>query len=124
MAVQADKFAPVKRADGYALSDVRLDWQLENWAVWEESNWDAETGFDVSQGVSMSVDFEEMCAQMDRQCAAITGAAIAGLTPVERAAVMNRLIAAVFRFPREDQQNAWIRARWRLARDLYIRGLV
>jgi hypothetical protein len=123
MAVQ-DKFAPVKRTDGYALTDARLDWHLENWAVWESSRWDAELAFEVSQGVSSSVDFEEMCAEMDRRCAAVTAAAIASLTPVERAAVCNKFVAAVFRFPRENQQNAWIRARWRLAIDLYRRGLV
>jgi len=123
-AVAIDKFAPVKRADGYALSEERLDWHLANWAQLDRARWDAEHGFEVSRGYSMSVDFDEMCADMDRRCAEATGAAIAGLTPVERAAVMNKLLAMVFRFPREDKQNAWVRARWRLARGLYLRGIV
>lgn len=119
-----DKFAPLKRSDGYALSDDRLDWQLENWAVWESAKWDAELCFEVSQGYSMSIDFDEMCAEMDRRCAMVTAACIADLTPVERAAVCNKLIALVFRFPRADQQNAWISARWKLSRELCRRGLV
>lgn len=124
-ALAIDKFSPVKRSDGhYSLSEERLDWHLENWAVWESSRWDAELAYEVSQGYSMSVDFDEMCAEMDRRCASITGAAIASLTPVERGVVCNKLIGAVFRFPRENEANAWARARWLLARDLYRRGLV
>lgn len=119
-----DKFAPVKRVDGYALTNDRLDWHLENWACWERSKWDAEHGFEVSRGYSMSVDFDEMCAEMDRRCAEATGAVIAGLTPVERSAVLNKLLASVFSFPREDKNNAWVRARWKLARGLYLRGIV
>jgi hypothetical protein len=124
MAVAVDKFAPVKRSDGYALTEDRLDWHLANWAAWECARWDAELAYEVSQGSSSSVDFEEMCNAMDRQCAAITAAGIASLSEIERGAVVNKLIAAVFRFPRGDLVNAWARARWRLARDLYIRGLV
>lgn len=119
-----DKFAPVKRSDGYALSDARLDWHLENWAVWESSNWDAELAYTLSPGYSMSVDFDQMCAEMDRRCAHATKAAIDSLTPVEACAVFNRLLRAVFRFQREDPHKAWIRARWRLAQSLYRRGMV
>jgi hypothetical protein len=122
--LQIDRFAPVRRTDGYALSEERLSWHLENWAVMESARWDAELAYELSQGYSMSVDFEEMCAEMDRRCAEVTAAAMLSLTPVERAAVCNKLIKAVFRFPRESQQNAWVRARWKLARDLYRRGLV
>ena len=119
-----DKFAPVKRSDGkYALSEERLDWQLENWAVWESSAWDAELAYTLTPGYSMSVDFDQMCAEMDRRCAHTTKAAIESLSPVEQCAVFNRLCKAVFRF-REDPHQAWIRARWKLAYDLYRRGMV
>lgn len=123
-AKQKDKFAPVKRSDGkYALSEDRLDWQLENWVVWESAKWDAELAYTLTPGYSMSVDFDQMCAEMDRRCAQTTKAAIESLTPVEQCAVFNKLCKAVFRF-REDPIKAWIRARWRLAHDLYRRGMV
>lgn len=119
-----DKFAPIKRADGkYVLSEERLDWHLENWAVWESATWDAELAYTLTPGFSMSVDFDQMCAEMDRNCAVATKAAIESLTPVEACAVFNKLCKAVFRF-RDDPHNAWIRARWRLAHDLYRRGMV
>ena len=119
-----DKFAPVKRSDGkYALSEERLDWQLDNWAVWESSAWDAELAYTLTPGYSMSVDFDQMCAEMDRRCANVAKAAIESLTPVEQCAVFNKLCRAVFRF-REDPHQVWIRARWRLAHDLYRRGMV
>lgn len=122
--LKVDKFAPIRRHDGlYSLSSDRLDWHLENWAVWESSNWDAELAYTLSSGYSMSVDFDQMCAEMDRRCAYATKAAIESLTPVEQCAVFNRLVAAVFRF-REDRQAAWVRARYRLARELYLRGIV
>jgi hypothetical protein len=121
-----DKFAPVKRSDGkYALSEERLDWQLENWCVWESAAWDAELAYTLTPGHSMSVDFDQMCAEMDRRCAHTVKAAIESLTPVEQCAVFNKLCKAVFRFRDEhDPHQAWIRARWRLAHDLYRRGMV
>lgn len=123
-AVQKDKFAPIRRQDGkYALSEERLDWHLDNWSVWESSAWDAELAYTMTPGYSMSVDFDQMCAEMDRRCAETTKAAIESLTPVEQCAVFNRLCKAVFRF-RDDPHNAWIRARWRLAYDLCKRGMV
>src|SRR5687767_5504296 len=103
-----NKFAPVKRSDGrYALSEGRLDWHLENWSVWESSNWDAELAYTLSPGYSMSVDFDQMCAEMDRRCAHTVKAAIESLTPVESCAVFNKLQKAVFRFYREELDNAW-----------------
>jgi hypothetical protein len=124
MSAQPDKFAPIRRHDGsYALSDQRLDWHLENWAVWETSDWDAELAYTLSPGYSMSVDFDQMCAEMDRRCAYATKAAIEGLVPSEQCAVYNKLVGAVFRF-RDDPHAAWIRARWLLAKDLYRRGMV
>ena len=120
-----DKFAPVKRSDGkYALSEDRLNWHLDNWAAWESSAWDAELAYTLTPGYSMSVDFDQMCAEMDRRCAYTAKAAIESLSPVEQCAVFNKLLKAVFRFPREDSHQTWIRARWRLAHDLYKRGMV
>lgn len=120
-----DKFAPIKRSDGkFALSDDRLDWHLDNWAVWEASSWDAELAYTLTPGYSMSVDFDQMCAEMDRRCAYATKAAIESLPPVEACAVFNKLCKAVFRFHREDLTNAWVRARWTLAHTLYRRGMV
>jgi hypothetical protein len=71
----------------------------------------------------MSVDFDQMCAEMDRRCAYATKAAIESLDQVEQCAVFNRLVKAVFRF-RDDPHQVWIRARWKLAYDLYKRGMV
>jgi hypothetical protein len=120
-----DKFAPIKRSDGrYALSDERLDWHLDNFAIWESSSWDAELAYTLTPGFSMSVDFDQMCAEMDRRCAFATKAAIESLTPVESCAVFNKLCKSVFRFYRDELDNAWIRARWKLAHDLYRRGMV
>lgn len=125
LAMEIDKFAAVRRHDGkYALSDERLNWQLDNWSVWESANWDAELAYTLSQGSSGSIDFDTMCAEMDRRCAHITRAAIHSLTPVEQCAVHNKLLASVFRFPRESADAVWLRARWLLAHDLYRRGLV
>lgn len=123
LAVQHDKFAPIRRQDGLALSEDRLDWQLENWAIWESAEWDAELAYTLSPGHSMSVDFDQMCAEMDRRCAQTTKAAIESLTPVEQCAVFNRLLKSVFRF-RGDPQGHWLTARWKLAKDLYRRGMV
>lgn len=124
LAMQADKFAPILRHDGKrALSDDRLNWQLENWAVWESAKWDAELAYTLSAGQSASVDFDEMCAEMDRRCAYITKAALESLSPIEQCAIFNKMLASVFRF-REDPQAVWLRARWKLANDLYRRGLV
>lgn len=120
-----DKFAPIRRSDGkYALSTERLDWHLDNYAVWESSSWDAELAYTLTPGYSMSVDFDQMCAEMDRRCAQTTKAAIESLTPVEQCAVFNKLLKAVFRFHRDDLDNAWVRARWKLAYDLCKRGMV
>jgi hypothetical protein len=119
-----DKFAPIKRADGrYALSEERLDWHLENWAVWESASWDAELAYTISPGHSMSVDFDQMCAEMDRNCAFATKAAIESLPSIEQCAVFNKLVRAVFRFPGRPD-NPWASARWKLAYDLYRRGMV
>lgn len=124
VAIQVDKYEPIRRHDGKrALSDDRLNWQLENWAVWESANWDAELAYTLSPGYSASVDFDEMCAEMDRRCAYIVKAAIESLSAVEQCAVFNKMLAAVFRF-REDPLGVWLRSRWKLAHDLYRRGLV
>ena len=124
-AVKVDKFTPIRRHDGkWALREERLNWQLENWAVWESAKWDAELAYTLSAGCSSSVDFDQMCAEMDKRCAGITAAAIHSLSIVEQCAVLNKILAAVFRFEREDAQAAWLRARWILAHDLYKRGLV
>lgn len=124
VALKVDKFAPVRRHDGkFTLSDGRLDWQLDNWAIWQSAAWDAELAYTLTQGFSGSIDFDEMCAEMDRRCAFITKAAIESLTVVEQSAVFNKVLASVFRF-REDPQAVWLRARWILGYDLYRRGLV
>ena len=124
MSAVADRFAAIRLHDGsYGLSDERLDWQLENWARWESSNWDAELAFCLSQGYSYSQDFDDLCMKMDQECAYKTKAAIESLTPVESCAVFNKMVKSVFRFP-EDLNHAWTRARWLLRKDLYRRGLV
>lgn len=121
--VQADKFAPVRREDGsLGLTDDRLDWHLDNLARWE-SPWDAELAYTISNATSTVRDFDEVCADMDRWCADETRLAIRGLTPVEAAAVFNKIFATVFRFS-EDPEVVWRRARSRLAQALYRRGLV
>lgn len=120
-----DKFAPIRSHDGRcSLSQERLDWQLANWAAWESANWDAELAYTLTPGYSASMDFDEMCAEMDRRCAHITRAAIHSLTAIEQGAVVNKLIGAVFRSYRDLLGPAWISARWKLAHDLYRRGLV
>lgn len=119
-----DKFAAVKMYGGaYGLSEERLDWHLENWARWESSRWDAELMYTLSEGQSSSKDFEQMCMEMDQNHALTTKAAIESLTPVESCAVFCKLIRSVFRF-RDDLEGTWQRARWKLRRDLYRRGLV
>ena len=124
MSAVADKFAAIRLHDGsYGLADERLAWHLDNWATWESSNWDAELAYSLSKGYSYSQDFDDLCMKMDRECAYKTKAAIDSLTPVESCAVFNKMVRSVFRFP-EDLDSAWVRARWRLRKDLYRRGLV
>lgn len=124
LSAQPDKFAAIRLYDGtYGLNDERLDWQLENWARWECSGWDAELAFSISEGYSYSQDFDDLCMKMDLECAHKTKAAIESLNPVESCAVFNKLVKSVFRFP-EDIDSAWVRARWKLRKDLYKRGLV
>lgn len=119
-----DKFAPERLADGsYGLSDERLNWHLENWGTWESSKWDAELAYTLSAGYSYGKDFDELCMDMDRECAYKTKAAIDSLTPAESCAVFNKIVRSVFRFP-EDMESCWTRARWLLRKDLYRRGLV
>jgi hypothetical protein len=125
MATQADKFAPVRRADGsLGLTDERLDWHLDNLARWESAGWDAELAYTVSNATSGGVrDFSDACADVDRWSANETLLAMKGLAPVESAAIFNRIFHTVFRF-REDADAAWRRARDKLAHWLHRRGLV
>lgn len=124
LSAQFDKFAPIRLHDGtYGLSEDRLDWHLENWTRWESARWDAELMVTMSEGHSSTKDFEQMCMEMDQNHAQITKAAIESLTPVESSSVFCKLVRSVFRF-RDSIDEVWMRARWRLRKDLYRRGLV
>jgi hypothetical protein len=126
MLAMRDKFAPIRRSDGYALTEERLNWHLENWRIWVSSSWDAELAYTVSHGTSYSVDFDDLCAEMDRRAAMTTKACIDDLSPCESCAIFNKLCAAVFRLRAQCKEidGAWYRARWKLAQELYKRGLV
>lgn len=106
----------------------RVDWHLCNWADFMRS--DATKGLRAPGkssgfvGGGYNNDFDSMVLQADRSAAEIVDALIQGLTPGQSAAVHNRYLACVFRFPRQNQEDAFRQACDRLAIGIEQKGLV
>jgi hypothetical protein len=101
---------------------------LRNWVTWMHGG-SRPAGYPkrACGGVTnyTSMDLENVAAyeNLDRDLAERTNACIDDLAPVERCAIYNRYLQAVFRFPRESREDALARAMKNLEAGLKKRGV-
>jgi predicted mannosyl-3-phosphoglycerate phosphatase (HAD superfamily) len=108
-----------------AVSPVRVEWYLGNWADWMLRSKE-QTGYgrgSIGFNQSGSLTFEDMCAAGDVRLARITATAIEDLTPLERAAVNHEYLQTVWTFPADWLDGSYDRALWDLAMILNRKGL-
>lgn len=101
---------------------------LEAWANWQKgyrlklSYPSKSCGFESGGWVSKS--FDEMAEESDAEICRLVDFAVSDLVPVQSSAIHNKYLAAVFRFPRDNYQDALIAAHKTLIETLPKKGVV
>jgi hypothetical protein len=110
--------------DGARAEHPRLDELLSTWADWQRSDQLRDLDVQTSSFWADShSDFEQMVEHCDARDARAVDAAVWDLSPVERAAVLHRHSAAVWRTQREPLAEAYARARRALSDSLRRRSV-
>jgi len=107
--------------------EVRLNFHLENWAIWMQSDqgvrgYNKKSAGFITGGNSQT--FEDMISQSDVWCARRMNTHIENLPPAQNGAILHRYnICRVFRFPRGNYADLLLEARDTLLKALITDGI-
>ena len=108
------------------MTDDRLEWHLLNWQLWMHSGHGVEGLPRSSVGLSSGggqAAFDDLADASERRVAAACNAIIESLAPAPAAAIYNRYLHAVYRFPRDDQEAQFSRGRECVRVGLMAKGI-
>lgn len=110
------------------MSEQRLTWHLENWAYFQrdrQSDYgETYSGKDSSGARSNSSKaFDDLVYEVDARCSEAVTVILSELTPVQQAAIHNKYLDGVYRFPRNNFEEALAQARVFVRAGLMRRGI-
>lgn len=124
--VRRAKFETDTSTGSGRMTDERLEWHCRNWADWMHSGRGVQGLPRSSVGLSTGggqASFDDLADGSERRVAAACNAIIEGLPPAVSAALFNKYLHAVYRFPRGNQEECLERGRQGVRAGLERRGI-